>query len=358
MANGSVFIGSSLESDYLRYTHGSNVNAHLKPLTYDVIAGSAVASLASSGAAAGLSQMPAPAMLYGYGAPADKSSRAHAGAHVSKESLQGRPSAPPLPTAAARPAQPAATAATASYQAFSHSACQRPPPASALDHCACRQPVTGSILAIHAAPRQHYTSRPQRTSRPPLEHSSTVSMPQPAAWAPGAPSAALPSAAKHQGHHQQTKPSKPEPPKPGHPVVLSITAIALENDMASAGFTNMHSMYNSKRTDKKQPPRRSHAQGSTPAHPPPLPVYSAPAVPYAMPHPIIHNAPPAHAPPVYNQWSQPPAQNSGPGHHSLPNLPQGTAGKPPGEAHQLQSILHTSSSMALARPKKQVHFAL
>ncbi|KAJ1835602.1 hypothetical protein LPJ63_001012, partial [Coemansia sp. RSA 2711] len=194
--------GSSLETNYINYTHGSNVNAHMRPLTYDTLATNSLVAQPGSGLSSALSHSPPhhqqTQMLHGYGAPTAKNAR--------RWSTQ-------LP----------ATAATggASYQAF--------------DQSAAHQPLTHSVLALP-------TAAPQKPANNGLRAAAAALPPTASAYVTSSANNPSQASHMHDAHGLRSQLPKSETATP--PSVL-------ESDMAAAGFSGMYSKYAPKKSALK-----------------------------------------------------------------------------------------------------------
>ncbi|KAJ2633013.1 hypothetical protein H4R22_000786 [Coemansia sp. RSA 1290] len=263
--------GSSLETDYMSYAHGSSGSARSRPLTYDSLAtGSLVAQPASS-LGSSQAQTPPQHMLYGYGtAPSNYSSNGNISRRWSiQQPLQN------------------STGGT-SYHAF--------------DHSAGHQTLTHSVLAAPPASDSH--GIPTTAA-----HVSGGTHPSLSAYASGS-SASLPSApTAHPAPGQTLQNRQPGESSSSLPSVL-------ENDMAAAGFSSVYSQYTPKKSamkSKSQTPPAMHPQirssalahshstlsSSTAAH------SHMHAHSYPMPRPVHMSAstlfvPHSHSRPTYN----------------------------------------------------------
>ncbi|KAJ2825710.1 hypothetical protein IWW50_002728, partial [Coemansia erecta] len=142
--------GSSLETNYSHYTHGSNVNAHLRPMTYDSMATNSLIAQPGSGLNSSLSHSPPQKMLHGYGSSVaskahkhHKSSDDHKQHHKSSNDRKPHKSSGDHTTTKKRwsvTLPMASVTASTSYQAF--------------DHSAGRQPLTHSALALPTTAHQ------------------------------------------------------------------------------------------------------------------------------------------------------------------------------------------------------------
>ncbi|KAJ2452753.1 hypothetical protein EV183_002732 [Coemansia sp. RSA 2336] len=210
--------GSSLETDYMSYAHGTTGSVHSRPLTYDSLAtGSLVAQPASS---LGSSQARASPqhMLHGYGAaPSSYDSNGNVSRRWSVQ----------------QPLQ-SSTGGT-NYHAF--------------DHSAGHQTLTHSVLAAPPASDSH--GIPTAAARV-----SGGAHPAFGTYASGS-SASLPSApTAHPAPGQSLQNRQPGESSSSLPSVL-------ENDMAAAGFSSVYSQYTPKKSAMKstsQTPPAMHPQ--------------------------------------------------------------------------------------------------
>ncbi|KAI9501242.1 hypothetical protein BX070DRAFT_254378 [Coemansia spiralis] len=235
----AVYSTSSLaypEPNYTQYTHGSNVNAHLKPLTYNTVTNSPIIAQTSSTASSS--------------APLSRPHKTH-----SQSSHRQQSHVP----------------ASYSYKAFDHSATQ--------------QPLTSSVLAFNPTPsssnikkQKQPTSHQNRLPQPSALYlynspnsSSIISMPVPqktAAWAHDmAVAGKLPP--NTAAHHRQQKLQQQQ--HFYHTTSLpsmvnansSHTAIsqgAFENDMSMTGPSQTHNKYDVQKKSKIQNQPSSSAQ--------------------------------------------------------------------------------------------------
>ncbi|KAJ1848539.1 hypothetical protein LPJ73_003943, partial [Coemansia sp. RSA 2703] len=168
------------EVNYTQYTHGSNVNAHLKPITYNKFstnsslvanAGSTSTSIASTAATAGSSAKPGTLKLqrvHGYGNAINTQGSSMATINEDQKKSRRRWShqatiATSAATGAAAAAAATATAAAMlgssnnSYQAFDHSAGQQPQTSSQRD---LSMPQLGHGDVDYYSSMPHYGSQP------------------------------------------------------------------------------------------------------------------------------------------------------------------------------------------------------
>ncbi|KAJ1766601.1 hypothetical protein LPJ54_005207, partial [Coemansia sp. RSA 1824] len=132
--------GSSLETNYNNYTPGNNVNAHMRPMTYDSMATNSLIAQPGTGLSSSLSHSPQK-MLHGYGAPAaQKPQKLHKSSEDSKSSKKRWSTQLPLTT----------VTGSTSYQAF--------------DHSSSHQPLTHSVLALPSTAPAHQP-KPQQKAK-------------------------------------------------------------------------------------------------------------------------------------------------------------------------------------------------
>ncbi|KAJ2480765.1 hypothetical protein EV174_003635 [Coemansia sp. RSA 2320] len=351
-----------LETSYTQYTHGNNVNAQLKPVTYDTYKPSSV--LAQAGSSKSQStQAPMPSSRHRLQTTLSHSQDAHAHPHAglgsgasphnhngtasnnsSNSNINvGAESNKDAWKRRNQHKQSAAAVANTSYQAF--------------DYSAGPQPLTSSVLAFNSAaamtqPHQHKkSSESRRHSRPQLVANTSAASKHAMAGAINSPLTARPHDASSSDARPHTGNRKHQH-RPHH--VASATGVpgiapsVLAGDVASAGFTAAPSKYNTKKQTKAgpsapppiqtqplvagyvpQPPGPQHPvsgpvyQQPLPATyqaqqphqhqpqygpPQPIPVHpqQAPAAPYEYSSFISSIAPPYSAQPLGLPYAQPP----------------------------------------------------
>ncbi|KAJ2842592.1 hypothetical protein IWW36_005849, partial [Coemansia brasiliensis] len=209
--------GSSLETDYMSYTHGSSSGSRSRPLTYDSLATGSLVAQPGSSLSSSQAQSPPQHMLHGYGTTA---SSYGSNGNINRRWSTQQPLQSP-------------TGGT-SYHAF--------------DHSAGHQTLTHSVLAAPQAPDHH--------SIPTAASVSGGTHPPLAAYA-NSSSASLPSAPTvHPAPGQALQNRQPGTSSSSLPSVL-------ENDMAAAGFNSVYSQYTPKKSAMKsqsQTPPAMHPQ--------------------------------------------------------------------------------------------------
>ncbi|KAJ1812140.1 hypothetical protein LPJ75_003796 [Coemansia sp. RSA 2598] len=262
------------ETNYTQYKPGTNVNAHMKPLTYDRM--STTSSMVVN--AGSKNSSPTQGILR----PSKPSGYKKGSASVLANSAAGLAGIAAAGTAAASIA--VANSAVASkeeekkarhrwnQQASSSvqaagitTAAPNNASYQAFDHSAGTQPLTSSVLAQHTYAYQHAPQPfPNNTSAvsagaPAFAASAAYTAGagvQSAAWSHevvGPGSSRPPATYYGSGQKQQQKPANAGN-MPGTAVVTAAPSIApseLESDMAQAGFPSMHSMYDPKKGGRK-----------------------------------------------------------------------------------------------------------
>ncbi|KAJ2880338.1 hypothetical protein H4R27_004784 [Coemansia aciculifera] len=238
---------SQVEHNYTQYKHGSNVNAQLKPVTYDTFKGSSVMAQAGSNKSSSMAsshpQQQRPHRPHAHGKSGSQShgaalsTQAVAGSGASSSTSSGvNTGGPSGESKSARQQwayhnQSASGSMNSSYHAF--------------DNSAGAHPLTSSVLAFNSASNNQ--SHPQ--IRPSPQHQGG----QPVAGQ-GAPNTYAASGAMHSlpsvaWAHGTTGLN------PSHSIAATTTATrfdpsALESDMAAAGFMHMHSKYKATKQGK------------------------------------------------------------------------------------------------------------
>ncbi|KAJ2870156.1 hypothetical protein FB639_004664, partial [Coemansia asiatica] len=284
------------ETNYTQYKPGYNVNAHLKPLTYDRMsvsssmianAGSKKSSLTSSASrphkthttpthgyknssSAGLANTAAGfagaaagfAGIAAVGTAAAGIAAANSAMNIKEEEKKARQRWEQQTKSSAQAAG-ASTAApnNTSYQAF--------------DHSAGKQPLTSSVLSQHTyAHQQAQQPFPNNTSAVSAGAPAFAASPahtagagvQSSAWSHEAvgPGSSRP-ATTYYGSGQQQQQLQNQPTNAVNnfgPAAPSIAPSELESDMAQAGFSSMHSMYDPKKSSRKNKQGTDNQQGS------------------------------------------------------------------------------------------------
>ncbi|KAJ2726164.1 hypothetical protein GGI07_000803 [Coemansia sp. Benny D115] len=236
--------GMHQEKSYLNYTHGSNVNAHMKPIQYETLSNSSMVAHAGSTATSLAASSSTSRPLNQYMATGSNGTMAALKDGTKKSSRRQW-------THHAKPN------ATASYQAFDHSASHQTMTSSVLAQSTAalaqtrRNKHTSHQYQVHAsAPNTLPAASAGGASLPTSTAYANTGSYQQAAWSHEAAGAAGPSAATYYAHTHNHAPAQQGPQQLVTSSVTIAPGIASsppKGDMALAGFSGMQNKHRAKK---------------------------------------------------------------------------------------------------------------